>query len=62
MSYKRQQNIREKIIRAKVVPERQQRMAGMFKCGKCLACSYVKEDKTVNSRDFKNKRFTWTPF
>ena len=31
----------------------------MFRCGKCLACSYIKEGKTVNGRDFKNKRFTW---
>ena len=60
VSYKRQPNIREKIIRAKVAPERQQiTKKGMFKCGKCLACSYVKEGKTVNGRGFKNKRFTW---
>ena len=58
--YKRRQNIREKIIWAKVAPERQQRSKkGMFRCGKCLACSYIKEGKTVNGRDFKNKRFTW---
>ena len=60
VSYKREPNIRENIIRAKVAPERQHRIKkGMFKCGKCLACSYVKEGKTVIGRDYKNKRFTW---
>ena len=40
--------MRESIVRAKVAPERQHRiLRGMMKCGKCLACSYVKEGKTV---------------
>ena len=46
VSYKRQKNIRESIIRARVTPERQPRLLrGMKKCGKCLACSYVIECK-----------------
>ena len=60
VSYRRQQNIREKIIRAKVAPERQHRVIkGMTKCGHCLACSYVKEGKKVNGMDYKGKKFVW---
>ena len=48
VSFKRQKNIKETIVRAKVAPERQARvMKGMKKCGNCLACSYIKEGKTV---------------
>ena len=60
VSYRRQQNIREKIIRAKVAPERQHRVIkGMTKCGHCLACIYVKEGKKVNGMDYKGKKFVW---
>jgi hypothetical protein len=60
ISYRRQQNIRERIIRAKVAPERQHRVKkGMFKCGKCLACSYIKEGKTVAGKTYKGKKFIW---
>ena len=60
ISYKRQRNIRESIIRAKVTPERQAReLKGMKKCGKCLACSYVTEGKSIRGKNYKNKKFTW---
>ena len=60
ISYRRQHNIREKIKRAKVAPERQHRVKkGMFKCGKCLVCSYIKEGKAVAGRTYKGKKFIW---
>ena len=60
ISYKRQPNVRESIIRAKVPPERQAReLKGMKKCGKCLACSYVKEGTSIRGISYKNKKFTW---
>ena len=60
VSYRRQHNIREKIVRAKVAPKRQHRvMKGMKKCGSCLACSYIKEGNTVNGRDYKGNNFVW---
>ena len=60
ISYRRQKNIRETIIRAKVAPERQQRIQkGMKKCGHCLACSYVKEGKQVIGHDYKGRKFIW---
>ena len=31
----------------------------MFKCGKCLACSYIKEGKTVAGKSYKGKKFIW---
>ena len=31
----------------------------MKKCGKCLACSYVKECKSIRGTSYKNKKFTW---
>ena len=46
VAYKRQRNIREAIVRAKVAPERQTRtQKGVKKCGICLACRYIKEGK-----------------
>ena len=60
VSYKRQKNIRESIVRAKVAPERQPRIKkGVTRCTKCLACSYLKEGKTIEGRDYTNKKFTW---
>ena len=61
VSYKRQKNIRESIIRARVTPERQPRLLrGMKKCGKCLACSYVIECKTIIGKAYNGKKFTWS--
>ena len=31
----------------------------MKKCGKCLACSYIKEGKSIKGRSYKGKNFTW---
>ena len=57
VAYRRQRNIRESLIRAKVAPENNRKkrfMRGMRKCGKCLACSYIKEGNVV-----KGKHFLW---
>ena len=60
ISYRRQKNIGESIIRAKVAAQRQHRIQrGMKKCGKCLACSYILECKTVRGQDYKGKKFVW---
>ena len=52
IAFRRQKNIREFLIRAKVppVPSRPKRaLPGMKKCGRCLACSYVKTGKNIKS-------------
>ena len=60
ISYRRQQNIREKIVRAKVAKQRETRIQkGMKKCGKCLACSYIKEGKTVLGKNYIGNKFIW---
>jgi hypothetical protein len=60
VSYKRQKNIRETIIRAKVAPLRSHRkQTGMKKCGKCVACSYILQTKTVLGRNYNGKPFVW---
>ena len=56
IGYKRQRNIRESLIKAKVPEEKQRNqrsLKGMKKCGKCLACSYIQEGKIVKNRNFK---------
>ena len=57
-AYKRQQNIQDLTIRAKVAPKatrKQRRLNGMKKCQKeCLACPYIKEGKNI-----KYGNFTW---
>ena len=60
VAYKRQRNIRDKIIRAKIPPNqtRQNRVIfGMKKCGNCPACPYVKEGTQVKT---KNKSWNLT--
>ena len=50
VAYRRQRNIRESWIRAKVAPENNRNkrfVRGMQKCGKGLACSYIKEGNVV---------------
>jgi hypothetical protein len=60
VSFRRQKNVRETIVRAKVAPERQARIVrGMKKCGHCLACSYIKEGKTVKGISYNRKKFIW---
>ena len=51
IAFKRQQNIRDKIIRAKVAPEQrnQRNLVGMKKCGNCVACIYIKEGKLIKT-------------
>ena len=47
-------------MRAKVAPEREARIVrGMKKCGHCLACSYIKEGKTVKGISYNRKKFIW---
>ena len=65
VAFRRQRNIRENIIKAKVAPNtitRERRMLnGMKKCGKCIICSYVKEGNTIKSNNFTwkiNKKVT----
>ena len=31
----------------------------MKKCGKCLACSYVKEGQSISGISYKNETITW---
>ena len=58
VAFRRQRNIREHIIKAKLAPNtntRERRMLNrMKKCGKCIVCSYVKEGNTI-----KSSNFTW---
>ena len=52
VAFKRQKNLRQYLIRAKVPKEKiqpQRLMKGMKKCGEsCTACPYVKEGNTIN--------------
>ena len=56
VAFKRQNNIREHIIRAKVAPQRNERerriLNGMKKCRKCIVCRYVKEGNNINGTYF----------
>lgn len=58
IAYKRNTNIKDMLIRAKITKntQRQKRkQRGMKKCGKCVACSSIKEGRTI-----KSNKFTWT--
>ena len=60
VAYRKQKDTKESIVRAKVAAIRQQRVhKGLKKCGKCLACRYVKEGKIINGKDYKRKTFLW---
>ena len=52
VAFKRQKNLRQYLIRAKVPIEQnrpQRLLKGMKKCGEgCTACPYIKEGKTIN--------------
>ena len=58
IAYKRQKNIGDFLIRAKVTPQvihEKRKIRGMKKCGKaCHSCPYIKERKNV-----KSGKFTW---
>ena len=48
------------VLQTLVAPERQARvLRGMKKCGNCLACSYIKEGKTVKGISYSKKKFIW---
>ena len=52
VAFRRQRNIREKLIRAKVpaAPTRPKRiLPGMKSCGRCVNCAYIKTGQTVKS-------------
>ena len=58
VAFKKQKNIREHLIRAKLPsktinrPRRQNK--GMKKCQRCLICPYI-----IEGREVKNSRFRW---
>ena len=59
IAFKRQKNIRDCLIRAKVppisCPRQRRKKVGMIKCGKeCHACPYIKEGKIIS-----NEHVTW---
>ena len=49
IAYKRQQNIKDKLIRAKVASNTriQRNLVGMTKCNNCVACKYITEGKSI---------------
>ena len=52
IAYRRQKNVREFVIRAKVPPPptRERRvLPGMKRCGKCVNCPYVQTGRTVSA-------------
>ena len=60
VSFRRQKNVRETIKKDKLAPERQASVVReMKKCGNCLACSYIKEGKTVKGISYHRKKFIW---
>ena len=53
VAYKRQQNIRDKLIKSRIpkTNTREHRvLPGMKKCGKCVICPYVVEGNKVQTR------------
>ena len=59
VAYKRQKNLREHLIRAKLPPPQalrdQRKVNGMKKCQKsCLICPFIKEGKEI-----KESTMTW---
>lgn len=57
VAYKRQRNIKDRIIKAKIPTKstrHQRSVPGMKKCGKCVVCPFVKEGTQV-----KSKNNTW---
>ena len=58
VSYKRQRNNRELLMRAQVAPPRWHRVVnGIKKCNSCKACSYIIEGKTIESKCYNGKKF-----
>ena len=61
IAFKKQQNLREHLIRAKLPPplrkQEKRNLMGMSRCGKqCTACPYIKEGKSIASA---SKQRTW---
>ena len=58
VAYTRNKNLKDTLIRAKINKNNNRetrKQRGMKQCGKCIACSFVKEGRTI-----KTKHFTWT--
>ena len=58
IAYRRQKNVREFVIRAKVPPPatREKRvLPGMKRCGKCVNCPYVQTGRTVSATRTEGK-------
>ena len=55
VAYSRNRNIKDTLVRAKVTNKarKQRKLQGMKKCGKCTACSFILEGKTVNTSKIK---------
>ena len=57
VAFKRQTNLRDFLIRAKLPPSpkahEKRHLNGMKKCNKCIICPYIKEDKSVKGRNFE---------
>ena len=50
IAYKRQRNIKDLLVKAKVPPARQRRsLPGMHRCGNCPICPYIKTGKIINA-------------
>ena len=57
IAFKRQSNIKEALIKAKVAPKytsKKRTLNGIRKCGKCIICSYINEGNNI-----KSSNFTW---
>ena len=58
IAYKRNRNIKETLIRAKITKQmaRPKRiLKGMKRCGKCKSCPFIKEGRSI-----KADKFTWS--
>ena len=51
IAFKRQQNIKDILIKAKVAEEQRNKrnLVGMKKCGNCVVCTYIKEGKSIKT-------------
>ena len=55
VAFKRQKNIRETLVKAKVAPlntREKQSVNGMKKCGHCIICSYISEGNVIKGENF----------
>ena len=58
VAFKRQKNVKESLVRAKVAPKTtrpKQILRGMKKCGKCLASSYIVSRASTSHGKYVNQ-------